>query len=160
MSSLSFSFCLSGSVLISSWFSKDIFLVFPEKSTDNLTEAPLQTVYQFFLIAFRIHCLWFFLFFIFFYCSGFCHTLKWNSHGVYMFTADPPSHVFGFWQLDYNVSWCWETLGSSYCQVISYICIYISCLRFVKFLAILSSNKFCPFMHFHNTSVGLFDDVS
>ena len=29
----------------------------------------------------------------FFYCSGFCHTLKWNSHG---FTCvphpDPPSH--------------------------------------------------------------------
>ena len=34
----------------------------------------------------------FFLFF--FYCSGFCHTLKWNSHG---FTCvphpDPPSHL-------------------------------------------------------------------
>ena len=31
---------------------------------------------------------------IFFYCSGFCHTLKWNSHG---FTCvphpDPPSHL-------------------------------------------------------------------
>ena len=31
--------------------------------------------------------------FFFFYCSGFCHTLKWNSHG---FTCvphpDPPSH--------------------------------------------------------------------
>ena len=30
----------------------------------------------------------------FFYCSGFCHTLKWNSHG---FTCvphpDPPSHL-------------------------------------------------------------------
>ena len=34
------------------------------------------------------------LFFFFFYCSGFCHTLKWNSHG---FTCvphpDPPSHL-------------------------------------------------------------------
>ena len=33
-------------------------------------------------------------FFYFFYCSGFCHTLKWNSHG---FTCvphpDPPSHL-------------------------------------------------------------------
>ena len=32
--------------------------------------------------------------FFFFYCSGFCHTLKWNSHG---FTCvphpDPPSHL-------------------------------------------------------------------
>ena len=36
----------------------------------------------------------FFLFFSFFYCSGFCHTLKWNSHG---FTCvphpDPLSHL-------------------------------------------------------------------
>ena len=38
----------------------------------------------------------FFFFFIFYflYCSGFCHTLKWNSHG---FTCvphpDPPSHL-------------------------------------------------------------------
>ena len=36
-----------------------------------------------------------FLIFLFFYiCSGFCHTLKWNSHG---FTCvphpDPPSHL-------------------------------------------------------------------
>ena len=34
------------------------------------------------------------IFFYFFYCSGFCHTLKWNSHG---FTCvpdpDPPSHL-------------------------------------------------------------------
>ena len=57
------------------------------------------------------HCIWlvlaksFFLFslkpmnlrhssFFFFFCSGFCHTLKWNSHG---FTCvphpDPPSHL-------------------------------------------------------------------
>ena len=32
--------------------------------------------------------------YLFFYCSGFCHTLKWNSHG---FTCvphpDPPSHL-------------------------------------------------------------------
>ena len=42
--------------------------------------------------------LWHFFFFLdssfFFYCSGFCHTLKWNSHG---FTCiphpDPPSHL-------------------------------------------------------------------
>ena len=26
----------------------------------------------------------FFLIFYFFICGGFCHTLKWNSHGVYM----------------------------------------------------------------------------
>ena len=33
-------------------------------------------------------------YYYFFYCSGFCHTLKWNSHG---FTCiphpDPPSHL-------------------------------------------------------------------
>ena len=36
----------------------------------------------------------FFLYFFFFFCSGFCHTLKWISHG---FTCDPypdpPSHL-------------------------------------------------------------------
>ena len=35
-----------------------------------------------------------FFLFLFFICSGFCHTLKWNSHG---FTCvphpDPPSHL-------------------------------------------------------------------
>ena len=40
--------------------------------------------------------IYFYLFFLFYflYCSGFCHTLKWNSHG---FTCvphpDPPSHL-------------------------------------------------------------------
>ena len=39
-----------------------------------------------------------FLFFIcfssFFYCSGFCHTLKWNSHGFTCVPhSDPPSHL-------------------------------------------------------------------
>ena len=36
--------------------------------------------------------------FNFFICSGFCHTLKWNSHG---FTCvphpDPPSHLPNLW---------------------------------------------------------------
>ena len=37
-----------------------------------------------------------FIFFliIFFICSGFCHTLKWNSHGfTYVPHPDPPSHL-------------------------------------------------------------------
>ena len=30
----------------------------------------------------------------FFYCSGFCHTLKWNSHGFLCVPhPDPPSHL-------------------------------------------------------------------
>ena len=44
--------------------------------------------YSFFFFTFYL-----FIFFIFL-CSGFCHTLKWNSHG---FTCvphpDPPSHL-------------------------------------------------------------------
>ena len=33
-------------------------------------------------------------FFFFFYCSGFCHTLKWNSHGfTCVLHPDPPSHL-------------------------------------------------------------------
>ena len=48
-----------------------------------------------FNLVFWKHFFFFFIFFILFflYCSGFCHTLKWNSHG---FTCvphpDPPSH--------------------------------------------------------------------
>ena len=31
---------------------------------------------------------------LFFYCSGFCHTLKWNSHGFICIPhPDPPSHL-------------------------------------------------------------------
>ena len=44
--------------------------------------------YYYFLLY--LYC----IYFIIFYCSGFCHTLKWNSHG---FTCvphpDPPSHL-------------------------------------------------------------------
>ena len=36
----------------------------------------------------------FFNFFIFFICSGFCHTLKWNSHGFKCGPhPNPPSHL-------------------------------------------------------------------
>ena len=41
----------------------------------------------------RCHNLRFFFYF-FFYCSGFCHTLKWNSHGfICVPHPDPPSHL-------------------------------------------------------------------
>ena len=44
--------------------------------------------------AHKLSCFIFFNYYYFFYCSGFCHTLKWNSHG---FTCvphpDPPSHL-------------------------------------------------------------------
>ena len=34
------------------------------------------------------------LLFFFFICGGFCHTLKWNSHGfTYVPHPDPPSHL-------------------------------------------------------------------
>ena len=36
----------------------------------------------------------FILFYFIFYCSGFCHTLKWNSHGFTCVShPDPPSHL-------------------------------------------------------------------
>ena len=38
------------------------------------------------LLQILLICYFFFFFFIFFYCSGFCHTLIWNSHG---FTCVP-----------------------------------------------------------------------
>ena len=52
-------------------------------------------LYSFFKAAFSFSFLIFYkVFFLFFYCSGFCHTLKWISHG---FTCvphpDPPSHL-------------------------------------------------------------------
>ena len=35
-----------------------------------------------------------YVFIYLFYCSGFCHTLKWNSHGVTCVPhPDPPSHL-------------------------------------------------------------------
>ena len=49
----------------------------------------VTSLFYFFKIFFSL-----FLFFYFLYCSGFCHTLKWNSHG---FTCvphpDPPTHL-------------------------------------------------------------------
>ena len=51
------------------------------------------------IIILRTKEAFFFLFYMIFiiiiiFCSGFCHTLKWNSHG---FTCvphpDPPSHL-------------------------------------------------------------------
>ena len=54
---------------------------------------PLQYLPKLFCFFFGVHLLYFFLI-LFFYCSGFCHTLKWISHG---FTCvphpDPPSHL-------------------------------------------------------------------
>ena len=36
----------------------------------------------------------FYTFFFFIYCSGFCHTLEWNSHGfTWVPHPDPPSHL-------------------------------------------------------------------
>ena len=41
---------------------------------------------------FSLDC--FLFFFLFFICSGFCHTLKWNSHGSTCVPyPDPPSHL-------------------------------------------------------------------
>ena len=38
--------------------------------------------------------LFFYIFLIFFICSEFCHTLKWNSHGITCVPhPDPPSHL-------------------------------------------------------------------
>ena len=45
------------------------------------------------LCSMSIHIIFFFIFY-FLYCSGFCHTLKWNSHGFTCFPhPDPPSHL-------------------------------------------------------------------
>ena len=62
--------------------------------------------------------------FFFFYCSGFCHTLKWNSHG---FTCvphpDPPSHLplhpipLGLPSVPDPSAWVTGTLkGHSFCK--------------------------------------------
>ena len=54
----------------------------------------LITFTLFFVFLNLFPCLFIFFYFLFFYCSGFCHTLKWISHG---FTCvphpDPPSHL-------------------------------------------------------------------
>ena len=67
-------------LIIYTWLSES--LAFP-----NL---PFQTTSFFLLI--KVPNIYSFFFFL--YCSGFCHTLKWNSH---WFTCvphpDPPSHL-------------------------------------------------------------------
>ena len=59
----------------------------PHRCPESLVEAFFWSSVDFFL------CFFFFLI-IFFICSGFCHTLKWNSHG---FPCVPhpytPSHL-------------------------------------------------------------------
>ena len=42
------------------------------------------------------------------YCSGFCHTLTWNSHGfTYIPHPDPPSHLQIFtWSFWYTLLSC------------------------------------------------------
>ena len=75
--------------ILSSHFSKMLTL--------HLLEHPLPMILSASFIidsssALLTHVFFFFLFFL--NCSGFCHTLKWNSHG---FTCvphtDPPSHL-------------------------------------------------------------------
>ena len=64
-------------------------------NTNNLWKYRIAWYLNTILNFLNLFNLFFFLFFIIiFYCSGFCHTLKWISHG---FTCvphpDPPSHL-------------------------------------------------------------------
>ena len=61
-----------------------------------------------------------FFYFLFFYCSGFCDTLKWNSHG---FTCvphpDPPSHLPLH---PIPLIWMWQnaSIQNAFSQVLKY----------------------------------------
>ena len=61
----------------------------------RLTGILLWDYFLFFFFIIEVCIVYFFLIYLFFFiCSGFCHTLKWNSHG---FTCvphpNPPSHL-------------------------------------------------------------------
>ena len=66
------------------------------KSQTWLKWLHMHLLFLLLLFSSCVLCLFLLIFFIimFFICSGFCHTLKWNSHG---FTCvphpDPPSHL-------------------------------------------------------------------
>ena len=61
-------------------------------SKTELAKGLKGALHNFFKLYFLVFILFIYLFI--FYCSGFCHTLKWNSHE---FTCvphpDPPSHL-------------------------------------------------------------------
>ena len=76
---------------------KKKFLIFIQLSKVNLVVRQVLCKFFFFFCKRKLLLiLLFFLsyFFVVVVCSGFCHTLKWNSHG---FTCvphpDPPSHL-------------------------------------------------------------------
>ena len=89
--------------LVCLWKSISVFPFKPEGRTvsQNLGTYLLVACSSVFWVKKWAHILFFFftlfiylLKFFFFICGGFCHTLKWNSHG---FTCvphpDPPSHL-------------------------------------------------------------------
>ena len=85
------SFPASGSFPISQ------FLASGSPSIGASSSSSVLLMNFFFLLLYFIFNSFFFLFLkilLFFYCSGFCHTLKWNSH---RFTCvphhDPPFHL-------------------------------------------------------------------
>ena len=61
-------------------------------------------------LIFSLFLIFILFYFLFFYCSGFCHTLKWISHG---FTCvphpDPPSHLK--WKIVYKYVFYSEALS-------------------------------------------------
>ena len=70
------------------------------RKESDTTEWLLFLSFDAFIYFFWI---FFFIYFYFLYCSGFCHTLKWNSHG---FTCvphpDPPSHPFDSFKIKFS----------------------------------------------------------
>ena len=97
---LRFGLCSIGSLLLdvidllSAW--RNNFRISWENNSRNLTGPKLRQLYTFFVCFYEefnpVLRKGFYLFIYF--CTGFCPTLKWNSHG---FTCvphpDPPSHL-------------------------------------------------------------------
>ena len=78
-------------------FTDHLFVVFGEKNLDPFLifkKLGCLCIYWIVRILHILHTDFFLFVYLFFICSEFCHTLKWNSHG---FTCvphpDPPSHL-------------------------------------------------------------------
>ena len=80
------------------WAAREAHTIFYQQAPSTLVSAPPKAAtlpLPHISASVRKHLAYIFLnYYYYFYCSGFCHTSKWNSHG---FTCvphpDPPSHL-------------------------------------------------------------------
>ena len=76
-----------------SWMATVTYHKLDQVVTSIKVAVPNVVVFFLFFLSFFFFIFFNFIFY-FLYCSGFCHTLKWNSHGLTCVPhPDPPSHL-------------------------------------------------------------------